>query len=251
MTGQLYDIHPAPKMLTRPLWQREAQSWKELTAGVGGNTDLDALTIKALYVLGIIRANCQAVTALMDAEILISAAFYPGYGVFASAVELLGRCIRGNNSDKGSSDDLVAGLQWLKAPTIKGYKQVQIADTLIQTSRNYSIEELTQLRHFSAHGQAVAGSAVQSFDYQILGKMPALLGDGIEGYLRELRANVGLKNNLVNARITPYRASPLINTWIFPLHDRNLFPAAVGDEFRQMDWKYKDKSPQLASSSTA
>lgn len=241
MATQLYNIHPSTQVAASAEWKAEARQWEELNRGIGGNSDFDPLAIKGFYVIGVILTNCRSVNILLSGDHLISTVFYPSYAVFASAVELLGRCIRGNKLSSGNTEDLRTGFKWLKAPTLNMYQAVDKSDLLVSTSRDYPIEELTQLRHFTAHGQAIKHSIVRSFDYLILGQMPPLIGSGIESYLRELRTSSTLADSLARASVSPYRDRPIFEgIWDAPLYDADLYPASIGNKFRQMDWTYKD-----------
>lgn len=69
--------------------------------------------------------------------------FYPAYGLFASAVELLGRCIRGNQGTGQTGSNLKLGLQWLVAPDLTRYESINDTDIVVRTrSYAYSVAEL-------------------------------------------------------------------------------------------------------------
>jgi hypothetical protein len=269
MSQQPYNVCPTAPTNVTSEWQAAALLWTALYREVGGSSHFSPLTIKARYVTGVMLATCRSVTILLGERQLIETTFYPAYIVFASAVELLGRCIRGNASVKGTTADLEAGLQWLASPNTPGLntpgQQVSPDRVLVATTNyTYTIKELIALRNYSAHGQGVLKSAgmpellalhnvansaaqgqaaqqpaIKDFDYLILGEMPTLLGNGVEAYLTALWSSEELANNLAHAAVTPFRNRPILDSmWNFPA-DEAVYPASIGSAFRAMDWTYK------------
>src|SRR5437867_6993682 len=101
-----------------PDWATQAQEWRDLNANAGGdihgNPDCDPLTIKAAYIVGVVHGLCESVAWLLHVSHAIREVTYlPAYGIFASGIELMGRCINGNATPAGSTDDLRMGFQWL------------------------------------------------------------------------------------------------------------------------------------------
>ncbi len=107
----------------------QEQQWVSIAKGIG-SSDLDWLTTKAFYVTGVILGNCRSVEILLRRENNIETTYYPAYAVFASAVELLGRCLRGNTSDTDSYKDILAGFRWLKCPDVENYDKISVVVTL-------------------------------------------------------------------------------------------------------------------------
>jgi hypothetical protein len=61
MNTQPYNVClSGPKRVTND-WQQEAEQWAALNRGVGGNSEFNPLTIKTLYVTGIILNACKRV----------------------------------------------------------------------------------------------------------------------------------------------------------------------------------------------
>jgi hypothetical protein len=281
MPQQIYNVCLHGPTHSTSEWQEEAALWIALNAEVGGISDFNPLTIKARYVVGIILGACRSVSILLDEKNLISTTFYPAYVVFASAVELLGRCIDGNRTSYKTTDDLRTGFQWLCAPQATAYASVLAPNDIVVKTRNYEypIAELVALRQFCAHGQGLYQSTrvkrqpvqvadllalhnitaqgqsanqspVRDFDYLILGELPPLIGKGIEAYLTELQSVEELANRLADAGVTPFRNRPIMDSmWGFPA-DADLYPTSIGNALRSMDWTYKDRGFQLGGHTT-
>ncbi|MGB3905234.1 MAG: hypothetical protein WBB22_09945 [Anaerolineae bacterium] len=77
-------------------WQAEVPRWRSLNKQIGGNPDFYPLTIKGAHVIGVIHDICESVSCLLRYPNARQTTYIPAYGVFASGVEILGRCIRGN-----------------------------------------------------------------------------------------------------------------------------------------------------------
>jgi len=100
-------------------WISQAPRWDKLRSSIGAVSDFHPLTVKALYVTGIIFAACESIDALLNSQALISTTYFPAYAVYASIIDLLGRCIRGNDTTTGSTKDVIAGFQWLTRPELR------------------------------------------------------------------------------------------------------------------------------------
>ena len=93
MTNILFKVHPP----TSPVddWVSQELAWPHIARGVIVQDAFDSLTVKALYLAGLIYDLSLAVNILLSSDNPVPITFYPAYGVFASTIELLGRCIRG------------------------------------------------------------------------------------------------------------------------------------------------------------
>ncbi|MBM3130863.1 MAG: hypothetical protein FJ009_19825 [Chloroflexi bacterium] len=220
-----------------PEWQEESQRWKNLNEIAGGNPLFFPLTIKAVYVIGIIHDLCESVSFLLRSPNVRQTTYIPAYGVFASGIDIFGRCIRGNDSPaRGSTDDIKSGFKWLVS---SAYENVPDTQVFIRTSTNqYTIETLVLLRHFAAHGQATSKgeSNFPSIDYEILAMMPPLIASGLERYWRELQDSSTLCNRLAKANIIAFRDWPIFKSW--HLFERNEFGEYESVEriFAKFDW---------------
>lgn len=223
----------------------QSTKWEKLGQDVGADPVFCPLTIKALYVTGIILAACESIEILLKNAGLISTTYFPAYAIFTSTIDLLGRCICGNDKPIGSTRDIKIGFQWLAQPSINSYMKVSDNQVLVTTytswgtrNREYKIKELVAMRHFAAHGQSSADD-LPDFDYNIFGAMPPLLARGVEEYLRALESRAEPCAQLAKARIEPYRSRPIFDTlWRYHRHDQS-FPTIVGDVLRKYDWSYK------------
>jgi hypothetical protein len=76
-------------------WEQEAAQWEELNPG---NPDFYPLTVKAGYVIGVIYEICESVSCPLSNPVFARRTSYvPAYGILASAVEILGRCVTGES----------------------------------------------------------------------------------------------------------------------------------------------------------
>ncbi len=167
-----------------PNWNQEAAEWMTLNAAAHGNPEFYPLTVKAAYVIGVEHDICESVSHLLTHPNVKTTTYIPAYGVFASGVEVLGRCIIGNSTTRGGVADLKTGFKWLVSSS-----QDTVPDSRVLITTNsyaYTIEMLAALRHFAVHGQAtsrVTASGTYQFgniDYEILSKMPPLIANGLE-----------------------------------------------------------------------
>lgn len=203
--------------LNVPGWKQEAAEWMNLNSSVGGNPYFYPLTVKAAYAIGIIHGLCESVSYLLTHTNAKYTTYIPAYGVFASGVELLGRCLNGNSTTHKNVADLKTGFKWLASTSYNSVPDTQI---LITTSSNsYTIEMLAALRHFAAHGQAtsrITSAGTYQFgniDYEILSKMPPFITSGIERYWNQLQSDEELCNNLAKANIIALRNWPVFISW--------------------------------------
>ena len=227
--------------VTIPHWNQEAAEWMRLNAAAHGNPGFYPLTVKAAYVMGVEHDICESVSHLLAHPRAKTTTYIPAYGVFASGIEILGRCINGNATTHGSVADLKTGFKWLATSS-----HVSGPDThvLITTSRNsYTIDMLTALRHFAAHGQATAnvtpGGTYQfgNIDYEILSKMPPLIAGGLERYWNQLQRDDNLCNRLAEANVIALRNWPVFRSWSLFERDQSGKHHSVTDIFNEFDWR--------------
>lgn len=251
MTNTLFKVHsPAPPALGGlGDWIDQAPKWLRIAKGVILEDKFDPISIKALYVTGLTLHLCLAVNILLAADNVTTITFYPAYAIFASAIELLGRCITGNATSAKTTNDLTTGFKWLAKPSIDVYSTVKNNDILIETRNfSYPISVLVALRHFTAHGQAVINNDVPAdfdFDPLVLGEFPPILASAIESYLFQLTTSESLSTNLAMASINPLQSEPIFQVVWRLMSVKESFPANVGAEIRKMDWTYKSPLTRL------
>ncbi len=228
-------------------WDIQASQWTQLNRDVGGNPDFYPLTIKAFYIVGIMLGACTSVSILLRDPHSITSTYYPAYAVFASVIDLLGRCLRGNSKPIGTTDDVRAGFQWLAAPALDSYLSVPNEHILINTPTCYSISDLIMLRHFTAHGQATTKQDIPPFDFLVLERISPKLSPAMESYWALLQKNEQLCNLLAQANIRPYRNGPIFNSlWSFSADSTGKY-LSIGDVFAKFDWACKNPITQLSS----
>ena len=240
MSDAPYSVRQLPPGAV-PEWEEEAPAWNYLARGVLAEGSTDPLTIKAFYVTGLILHSCLSVNILLAPDNLISTTYYAAYGTFAASIELLGRCIRGNRTNRDTGRDLAAGFKWLARPMHPLSEEVAEDSVLVSTINfPYTISDLVALRHFASHGQAINLSTIRDFDYLVLAELQPLLADSIQDYLTHLASNVHLATSLARSSIAPFRNRPIFDgVWPFPMGHHE-FPLAVGAAIRKLDWSYKD-----------
>jgi hypothetical protein len=224
-----------------PGWQQQAKEWMALNAAVQGNPDFYPLTVKGAYVIGVEHDICESVTRLLAHPSAKTTTYIPAYGVFASGIELLGRCINGNASTRGSVGDLKTGFKWL---VTNSYDSVPDNHVLITTSAgSHTIDSLTALRHFAAHGQGTANmagaGASQSgnIDFEILSRMPPLIADGLERYWNQLQRDDNLCNKLAQANVIALRNWPVLRSWSLFERDASGKYHSITEIFNRFDWR--------------
>jgi len=217
-------------------WQEQAVQWTALNREAGGNPDFFPLTIKAAYVIGVIHDICASVSYLLGVPNARQTTYIPAYGVFASGIEILGRCIRGNFDIRGNVEDIKAGFKWLVSSS---YENVPEDYILIKTSSNneYTIDMLTALRHFAAHGQATSKYQFDNIDYGILSMMPPLIANGLERYWNELQHNDTYCNRLAKANIIALRNWPVLKSWFLFERNKHGVYHTITEIFNKFDWR--------------
>ncbi|MCL4261962.1 MAG: hypothetical protein KJ069_02035 [Anaerolineae bacterium] len=221
-------------------WAQEAADWTRLNSDTGGNPDFFPLTVKAIYVIGVIYDLCESVGHLLRHPTAEETTYIPAYGVFASGVELLGRCINGNTSTRSTALDLATGFKWLASSS---YSAISDTHVLIATSSfSYTIDMLTALRHFAAHGQAtsnITSSGTYKFgniDYEILSQMPPLIADGLERYWSQLQNDDDLCNMLAQANIIALRNWPVFRSLsLFEKNEKGMYHS-ITEIFNRFNW---------------
>ena len=215
-----------------PDWYNESNLWQKLNNDVGGDPSLPALTVKAIYLTGTIFNICESVSFLLKHEDFARQVSYiPGYGVYASAIELLGRAVCGSANPRKSC--LKTGFQWLHQPSFTSYVNFGGETSIIRTDQGqYSINELASLRNYAAHGQAV--SDCYNVDYEIIIKLHRLLKLSISSYWTELQSSEHLCNNLATANIVPIRGLSILK-FTSLMNQTQSSQTSIGEIFAKFD----------------
>jgi hypothetical protein len=200
------------------------------------NTIFTPLEVKAFYLFGLLDDICQSVQSLVKAKNGWPEKYLPALSLFASAVDLLGRCVRGDSSAH-SKENLRVGFWYLfnAAPTPPARKlnSAQAMSILVRTPfLSYTVLDLVALRNYCTHGQA-AMSTPSGIDNQLLVQFPKHIGDSMEVYWSALQANDDYCQRLGLARVDPFanRADPLTKTLRY--FSQGL---AAGDLFYGLNW---------------
>ncbi len=221
---------PEPKNKTES-WKKQRDQWIQFNNKIGGNPDFYPLTIKAAYVIGIIHNICDSVSILLSDKQKWDITYMSAYGIFTSGLDILGRCIKGNESTNSKNTE--EGFIWLIPPDCSSRDNNTILlDTLMG---NYSIGNLIRLRNNALHGQAQI-QPLYPLDFEILGKIKSLHAKGIQRYWFELLKSKEFCNNLALATIIPFRNFPVKKCWTLFEKDKNGNYNSVEEIFNQFDW---------------
>lgn len=204
-------------------WRFDAPEWKDFNYDVGGHPDFTPLTVKGAYVLGVIYSVCECVSALFCTPTFVQHNGYmPAYGIFASAIDLLGRCTSGE--EKPYKPCLIPGFNWLAADSFPAYEDNagnEGTPIIKTTKKEYTADDLKTLRHFILHGQATAvcpSKLADMVDYQILPELATRFPDRLQRWWECLHdSNCGVATvmcqRLAKAAIIPYRNWPILRFW--------------------------------------
>ena len=215
----------------------DAFKWEQLRALADADPVFTPLEIKGYYLIGLIDDICQSVQCLLKAEKAWPEKYFPAFGLFASGVDLLGRCLTGNRT-LCVNENLRVGFWYLFHPSAtpppKALSADKAAALLLSTpTLSYTVHDLVALRHYSSHGQA-ASKVLPSIDNQLLAQLPRPLGDAIETYWSALPNHAEYRRRLGDALIDPYanRAEPLSKTLRYFQSG-----CAAGDLFYRLEWQ--------------
>lgn len=212
--------------------------WLELKELSNANQIFTALEIKTFYAIGLIDDICQCVQTLLKSDNAWPEKYLPAFGLFASIVDLLGRCLTGNRT-LDVNENLRVGFWYLFNPTptppSRSITTVQTRTAIHQMSPAgglYTIGNFISLRNYSLHGQATTDHLPRVHN-DLLAIFPRKIGDAIEIYWSALQNNDEYCERMGAALIDPHsnRADPLFKT--IDYFDQGL---AAGDLFYKFDW---------------
>jgi len=218
-----------------------ADHWIEIGKLAEANPEFTPLELKAFYVVGLIDDICQSVEWLLKAKDAWPDKYLPAFGVFASAVDLLGRCLTGNTT-ADVQGNLAVGFQYIarpiSEPPAKTLPREEADKTIVVRTNHavYTIGSLVDLRHYTAHGQAtVKDKPLPAVDVEILDSFPKLIGDAMETYWQGLKEKEEFCTRMGSARIATYsnRVEPLRATLAYFSQPGN----SMGSLFYRLDWQ--------------
>ncbi len=237
-----------------------ALEWENLKNSIA-NPGFTPVEIKGFYVLGLILEICESVDCLLKANSLSGKSHplayqvfasggrhLPAFGIFASSIELLGRCLTGNGTIDVNKN-LNVGFHYLAKPDPAPLlDNIPMEIHVVNTTRPYSIQDLIDLRNYAAHGQSTVGeqdasgkkrvpkSNLPGIERELFDKLPHKMGQAIDVYWIALVNDGEQCRRLAKARIDPY------NNRIGPLkHVISYFgqipPQSAGSLFNRFNWK--------------
>lgn len=218
-----------------------ADRWIEIGKSARVNPNFTPLELKAFYVVGLIVDICQSVEWLLKAADAWPDKYLPAFGVFASGVDLFGRCLTGNTT-ADLQGNLAIGFQYISSPTpeppARSLPREKLDTTIVVRTNHaaYTIGSLVDLRHYTTHGQAtVKERPLPGYDIELLDSFPKLIGDAMETYWQGLKDEEEFCTRLGNARIATYnnRFEPLRDTLDHFAQPEN----SIGSLFYGLDWQ--------------
>jgi hypothetical protein len=214
--------------------------WEQLRSGVA-NKEFTAVEIKAFYVIGLILEICASVDCLLKATspsendhplayrvFEAGGRYLPAFGVFASGIELLGRCLTGNDTAQ-VNENLRVGFYYLARPdAAPRLNNIDANTEVVATSRPYTVQDLIDLRNYAAHGQSTVGQrdaagrlvpmgSPPGIEKELFSHFPRKMGGAIGTYWTRLQHDEDHCRRLARARIDPYnnRIGPLNHVILF------------------------------------
>jgi len=211
-----------------------AADWEHLQTGIA-NAQFTAVEIKAFYAIGLILEICASVDCLLKADspsenghplayqvFSLGGRYLPAFGVFASGIELLGRCLTGNDTAQ-VNENLRVGFHYLASPDATPLlNNIPVCTEVVATSRSYTIQDLIDLRNYAAHGQSAVGqrdatgrlvpmSSPPGIEGELFTPLPRKMGGAVGTYWAKLQNDANHCTRLARARIDPYsnRIGPL------------------------------------------
>ena len=225
-----------PATVDQQDWIKEAQRWSDLNAEIGGNPGFFPLTIKAAYAFGVIHDICESVDWLLKHPQAWPVTYPSAFGLCASSMELLGRCLRGNQGTGNNTKDLTAGFHWLKSSSPKN--NIPPSAIAMTSYNQYDVDRLVTLRHFTLHGQATKqkGKAI-TLDIELLAAFPLLIGNAMERYWDRVLNSDDYCEKLARANVIPLRSAPIAKMWrLFNRPD-----TSAGTPFYDFDWQVQQQ----------
>lgn len=236
--------HEPPISLAHYPTMLNEQDWLHLYGELNSVVAWRALDIKAFYVFGVIHNYCESVEWLLKfpdpgTPNPWPVTYLPAFSLCASGIELLGRCLRGDDRHSGTSGaNLREGFGWLAQSRPNNASRPGVV--AVTNYAEYEVNALVHLRHFTAHGQALTARSrsdssryvFQSIDIELLDSFPQLIGNAMERYWTSLREDREACENLASAGVIPLRSEPILE--ILRLFDSGM---SAGELFYKFDWQ--------------
>lgn len=185
-------------------------AWRELNTKTGNIVGWPPITLKALYILGIIDDFCEAANTLLYTPKAWPTFYLPAYGLVASGIELLGRSVHGEPADSGTvNTNFRHGFRYIQEATPR--PDLGPDDVIVTNRHTYTISELIALRHFTLHGQATFRTD-PDLNIELLDSFPTLIAAALEKYWNALQVDVELCEKLGRANVVPFaiRLDPIV-----------------------------------------
>jgi hypothetical protein len=240
----------APRLADHSLPVLHTNKWQQIKTLSRANQVFTPVEIKAYYVIGLIDDICKSVQCLVKADKAWPEKYLPAFSLFASAVDLLGRCLTGNRT-LDANENLRVGFWYLARPhTLPPQRGIR-PDRLAAVNRTvvvpvpgpYRVANLIALRHYSSHGQAAGSADLPDVDSRLLERFPELLGEALEVYWAALIDQSDEYNHnrcreycarMADALVDPYptRSEPLSKTLEYFAQGNS-----AGGLFYGLDWR--------------
>lgn len=214
----------------KSIWEKESELWKKANEGIG-NSLFSGIVIKASYVMGLLHSLFESVDTLSKKKQEKELTFFPAFSVFASAIDLFGRCIKGERTEYKSCVKI--GFQ-----SVLDYNNKKEINT---STNKYDATDLTSLRNFAAHGIATNSNVKLKpimADWELL----KILGNDSVKAFHEYWESLKTTDTgercmmLAQANILIINPKPILNSWmLFEKNDNGEYES-IEIIFKKFDW---------------
>jgi len=167
---------------------------------ISSDQALTPFTAKALYAFGMMRHLIESAGWALTHRPPYQCFYISAYLLSCGAIELLGRCISGDDrEDKGSGSRLRCGLRQIAALSQDSDDEQVV---VITNHWRYTVGDCVALRNFCAHGASVGHARI---DVELVDEILKKLSGAMDDYWNQLVASANSEpgENLSRAAIAP------------------------------------------------
>lgn len=175
-----------------------ASEWQDAVAMLPPDINITPYVAKCLYFVGTVRHVIDAASKLFKNEYNL-----PALLLACSMVELLGRCILGDETHyKGDAKRLKIGFQKIIQVCFPD-KEKNNQKIFTSATTSYSQNDLRTLRNFGAHGFSGTDKQNLYIDRLFIGWLLGAIGETLNIYFDELKASKDTAKSMAKAGINP------------------------------------------------
>jgi len=218
---------------------KNREKWDDAVSLLPG-ISLTSYMCKCLYFIGTIR---HVINGASNLYLLEGKYEYnlPALLLTCSAIEFLGRCIRGDDKDYAaghSKKNLKAGYKKI-VQTSFPHKNDHHISVDSPSGNSYSKDELLALRNFSAHGFYGTLNPELTIDRIFIGWLIGSTGDALNSYYQELKITEEVAKKMAKAKMNPlYYDDPELG--IRPIHIEKIYKM-LSDGKMPGDFDFQEK----------